>query len=225
MRRIIYITILLLSITINSCSPSKTTDDPNESNADLNSSLLGLIFRSIDLENLRKREEQALLETKFIVSMPTGLIKTGQTIVYQTWDDGSYQKGNARTLTVMGTTGLLWQRCSAGLTTGTCSGYAKSYSWSQAISYCNTLSLGGKTWRLPTISELKSLIDYSKSSYPTIDTTAFPTQSTYYSYEYYWSSSTYAKYTYNAWYVDFYYGTVSNSDKYNSKYVRCVTGP
>ena len=157
-----------------------------------------------------------------IVSMPTGLLKTGQTGVYQTWDDGTYQKGIARTFVVGGSTGLLWQRCSAGLNNDTtCSGYERSYTWSEATSYCSSLSLGGKTWRLPTINELKSLVDYGKSSSPSIDTAVFPNTQSYY----YWSSSTYAQFTNGAWFVNFNYGGVSLNYKTNNYYVRCVTGP
>ena len=126
-------------------------------------------------------------------------------------------------------TGLVWQKCSAGLgtTLGNCStGSISSYTWSSAISYCEGLTLGGRSdWRLPNINELGSIIDFTKSSNPTIDSTAFPnTQSSVY-----WSSSTYAQNTSLAWSVDFGYGVVTGSVSYFSKtgsgYVRCVTGP
>jgi hypothetical protein len=155
------------------------------------------------------------------VSMPTGLLRTGQIAVYQTWDDGTYQKGIARTFVVGGSTGLLWQRCSAGLNNDTtCSGYESYYTWSEATSYCSSLSLGGKTWRLPTLNELKSLVDYGTSSSPSIDTAVFPNTQSYY----YWSSSTYAQNTNNAWVVLFSYGVVSYYNKPSNYYVRCVTG-
>jgi hypothetical protein len=324
MNRMIYLSIFVFCITTSSCSPGRSTDDPNKSNADLNSSLLGLISRSIDLaantvvmgilndasgnplpfatltlgrtsSSVQAKEEvststktdaggkftlylkvgtfsirvtkadgivlgsfqmrvSAPATTPVISGMPSsleiiglvggkpgttptipttyspfvsmlpGLLKTGQTVVYQTWDDGTYQKGIARTIITGGTTGLLWQRCSAGLNNdATCSGSVNSYTWSQAISYCNTLSLGRKKWRLPTISELKSLIDYGKSSSPTIDTTAFPnTQS-----RNYWSSDTYAQSSGNAWGVTFSSGYVFiySKSSVNGGSVRCVTGP
>ena len=121
-------------------------------------------------------------------------------------------------------TGLIWQKCSAGLgtTLGNCStGSISSYTWSSAISYCEGLTLGGRSdWRLPNFNELGSIIDYTKSSNPTIDSTAFPnTQSSYY-----WSSNTYAQSTNSAWFVRFDNGYVGYDYKSGYSYVRCVTG-
>ena len=65
-------------------------------------------------------------------------------------------------------TGLIWQKCSAGLgtTVGNCStGSISSYNWSNSISYCEALTLGNRSdWRLPNINELGSIIDYTKSN-------------------------------------------------------------
>jgi hypothetical protein len=223
MKKIFFTTILSIFI-IYSCAPSRISDDPNSNSDGLLLNVLGPIIATADRERARLLQEAERERIKnSIISMPTGLLRTGQTAVYQTWDDGTYQKGIARTFVVGGSTGLLWQRCSAGLNNDTtCSGYLQSYTWSQAISYCSSLSLGGKTWRLPTINELKSLVDYGKSSYPSIDTAVFPnTQSSYY-----WSSSSYAQNTFNAWFVDFFNGSMYYSSKTSYYwYVRCVTGP
>ncbi len=114
-------------------------------------------------------------------------------------------------------TGLVWQKCSAGLgtTLGNCNtGNPTKYNWSNAISYCEGLTLGGRSdWRLPNINELRSIIDYT-FKLPAIDSIAFPnTQS-----DTYWSST----FCYS---VDFDIGNVSlqfyNTNPY---YVRCVTG-
>ena len=121
-------------------------------------------------------------------------------------------------------TGLLWQKCSNGLNATICSGTASTSTWTDAITYCEGLSLGSRSdWRLPNVNELRTIVDYIKSTAPTIDTTAFPgTQSS----NYYWSSSTYALSTNNAWVINFNNGIVTNGSKdFTTYYVRCVAGP
>ncbi len=119
-------------------------------------------------------------------------------------------------------TGLVWQKCSNGQNATSCSGSASILTWSNAITYCNGLTLAGRTWRLPNVNELRTIVDYTKSTAPTIDTTAFPsTQSNFY-----WSSSTYASYTNQAWWVNFNNGEVGSYYKADVSFsVRCVTGP
>ena len=116
--------------------------------------------------------------------------------------------------------GLVWQKCSSGQNATTCSGTATALTWATAITACNSLSLASKTWRLPNRNELQSIVDYTKTSAPMIDATAFPsTQSSY------WSSTTYAPNTSSAWYVNFDVGIVYSYNKTNINYVRCVSGP
>ena len=118
------------------------------------------------------------------------------------------------------TTGLVWQKCSKGLIGVDCSsGTADPDSWTNAINYCSSLNLAGKTWRLPNINELNSLADRTKSSF--IDTTFFPSNQSNY-----WSSTTDTGDSSNGWYVDFGNGEVGSDDKsYSGYYVRCVAGP
>ncbi len=63
-------------------------------------------------------------------------------------------------------TRLIWQRTQASST----------YNWTAALSYCSTtLTLGSQTWRLPTVRELGTLVDYTIAPPgPTINVTAFP---------------------------------------------------
>ena len=159
----------------------------------------------------------------------SGLLSTGQTTSYQTGDDGTYQGTLKRYYTDNGNgtvtdnvTGLIWQKCSRGQNNdSTCSGIASQTEWANAGNYCSSLTLATKTWRLPTLKELRGIVDYGKAN-PTIDITVFPgTQSSVY-----WSSSTFAQETNNASYVHFYFGSVSYSSKSaNLNYVRCATGP
>ena len=107
-------------------------------------------------------------------------------------------------------TGLMWQQATA----------PNTYNWDQAISYCESLSFAGYTdWRLPTIDELKSLVDSRWR--PTIDPTYFPNTVFRFSN---WSSTTCAGDTYFAWGVYFYDGSDSCHDKPSSYYVRAVRG-
>ncbi len=92
--------------------------------------------------------------------------------------------------------------------------------WSEAIIYCEALTLGGYTnWHLPNYNELFMLAD--RSIYNPSLNSAF---SNVVSSNYYWSSTSWAKKTYGdrAWYVDFKYGSGNVYAKTNWGYVRCV---
>ena len=104
-------------------------------------------------------------------------------------------------------TGLMWQQDESGQNT-----------WEDAILYCEGLSLAGHTdWRLPNIKELESITDDIVYS-PAIDTNFFPYANAFY----YWSSTTYAGNSSDAWPVDFSNGNVYYNVKLMSYNVRCV---
>ncbi|MGK5090930.1 DUF1566 domain-containing protein [Deltaproteobacteria bacterium TL4] len=109
--------------------------------------------------------------------------------------------------------GLMWQKEND---------YYTKISWGESLSYCENLSLGGKTdWRLPNIKELESITNDSEFN-PAIESTYFP--NTYSSK--YWSSTTFiftAGMT-QSWFVDFYYGFVERSEKTDTNHVKCVRG-
>lgn len=121
--------------------------------------------------------------------------------------------------------GLLWQKCAKGQNTMDCSGTATGVIWTDALTYCNSLTLASRTWRLPNINESYPLLDSSRPSGAAIDTTFFPNTIDS---SRYWSSSTCAvSYPQSAWFMYFIGG---GSSIYNQKadsvpYVRCVSGP
>jgi len=105
-------------------------------------------------------------------------------------------------------TGLEWQRVDDGI----------ERTWEEAWEYCADLSLGSHDdWRLPTITELISIVDYGATAWPYIDQIAFPNTS----YNY-WSATTDANDGDEAWYVLFFNGNYHNLTKDTEFYVRCV---
>jgi len=109
------------------------------------------------------------------------------------------------------TTGLMWQKGS----------FDSPKSWEESLAYSENLSLAGyDDWRLPTISELVSIIDNTQYM-PSVNV-AFPSALTNY-----WSSSTAASSGSGAWCANFgtgsVYGNASKPESIN-KYVRSVRG-
>lgn len=90
--------------------------------------------------------------------------------------------------------------------------------WNNATSYCSSLMLNGMGWRLPTATELASIVDVSKT-FPAIDTTVFPGVGTAYVF---WSATPLATQNTFAWFVDFSDGTVHPGSTTFAYRVRCV---
>jgi hypothetical protein len=122
-------------------------------------------------------------------------------------------------LTVTDTiTGLDWQRDGSGTRAG-CSGSGTlTCTWAEAKTYCATLALGGVSgWRLPARMELRTIVDFTKY-WPSIDPTAFPNTPA----DWFWTSSTNAGSSVNAWGVLFLDGNLHVYDVGNGYRVRCV---
>lgn len=57
-------------------------------------------------------------------------------------------------------TGLIWQKCAYGQANdATCSTAPTPITWANALISCSNLNLAGKSWRLPNIAELSSIMD------------------------------------------------------------------
>ena len=106
------------------------------------------------------------------------------------------------------TTGLVWQ-------SGENDTSKMKFDW--AKSYCESIKFAGKAgWRLPTVKELLTLINYKKVD-PATD---FEFETIYPSY--YWSSEVSASYDQRIWAVNFKNGAVSPYKRSYSTHVRCV---
>ena len=117
-------------------------------------------------------------------------------------------------------TGLMWQPCNAGQTWSgaQCNGSVLVGPWDTAVNYIENLNdtryLGYDDWRLPTINELQSILDYSRYN----PATTFP--DTEFAY---WSSTGLAGYAgYNAWGVWLDDGSVTAFEKIGGFPVRAV---
>lgn len=161
--------------------------------------------------------------------------KTGQITSYATGDDGDLEKGvtwpnprftdnNDGTVTD-NLTGLVWLKDANRFGEET---------WADALSACNALAAADGTdltdgssagdWRLPNVKELQSLIHYGFSNPSLPDTRGtgkwsednpfLAVQSSNY-----WSSTTYAGYTFSAWGVGMDRDGVDLDDKDNYYYV------
>jgi hypothetical protein len=95
-----------------------------------------------------------------------------------------------------------------------------AYNLADAKTYCAGVgaSLGGTGWRVPTIKELRSIVDFSQTD-PAIDPNAFSATPS----AEFWSSSPLAGSSSYAWSVGFRYGVASSTVvSFYGGAVRCV---
>jgi hypothetical protein len=171
-------------------------------------------------------------------------LKTGQTTVYATGDDGTHQTGVTRSYTgptqhatytsdyttTEDNTGLVWKSCRLGLSASNCStGASLSLNWvssNNEINGCNSLNLvnngvgyaGRQNWHLPSRRELETLGDYGKT-FPAMNTTSFPNNTT----TIFWSSSVYAFDTNSAWLIHLDNSRFYSQNKPSAFPVLCVS--
>ncbi|MBN2895901.1 MAG: DUF1566 domain-containing protein [Campylobacterales bacterium] len=90
------------------------------------------------------------------------------------------------------------------------------YSFEEAIEHCESLSHYNRSWRLPTLEELYSIVDYAHNG-PSVNTDYFGAMM----HRYYWSATPFSEE--ESYVVGFKFGTVATSSKKNRSYVRCVS--
>jgi hypothetical protein len=107
-------------------------------------------------------------------------------------------------------TGLMWQRNT----------FDSQLDWHQALIHCENLSFAGyNDWRLPTIKELRSIVDFNNIN-PAINGSIFSDTRS----EKYWTSTSSHQYNDNAWSLNFSYGVYNDYSKSSLYYVRAVRG-
>lgn len=108
-------------------------------------------------------------------------------------------------------TGLVWERSPS----------TAQRDWFTAIAHCYRRTVGGRGgWRLPTVEELRSLVD------PTQSNPALPAGHPFLNVQssLYWSATTNANLTSSAWIVSFNTGDALDDVKSDTHFVWCVRG-
>ncbi|MEI6209910.1 MAG: DUF1566 domain-containing protein [Desulfuromonadales bacterium] len=162
------------------------------------------------------------------------VLKTGQTATYAAGDDGALQKGlawpvprfvdNGDQSVTDKLTNQIWSKDGNAPGPVAC-GPAVTKTWQGALDYVKCLNsnsyLGRTDWRLPNSAELLSLVNFGQSSSAgRLNTQGVSNVQA----DVYWSSSTYANITYNAWCISMIYGFVNYDYKTFHSYVWPVRG-
>lgn len=188
------------------------------------------------------------LDEIYALSWPARASKTGQTTSYAAGDDGALQRGvawpdprftdNTDGTVTDNLTGLIW------LKNANCANATRN--WATALTDVASLNSAGTMnsnncgdtsnsgsqqtdWRLPNVRELQSIAHYgfSNPAVPnTVGTGKWTAGNPFTGVQssYYWTSTTFAASTSNAWYVLLSSGGVSSSGKADAWYVWPVRG-
>jgi hypothetical protein len=97
--------------------------------------------------------------------------------------------------------GLTWTKCARFQDLPNCAGGSGAVTWIGALEYCNELTqtnFANRSWRLPSIRELVTLLNSEQSVAPRTYPNFFPN-----TLQYYWSSTTRANASSEAWTINF----------------------
>lgn len=220
-------------------TPNDTSFDINSTNnptivLDLNKTLDFAKEYSLMLKNLTDNESTPLTQTtKTFTTQNSRVLQTGQTFCTNSSNnvidcsndaakgqDGwyalkalgkqrSYTRDNENNITTDLTMGLEWEDNATVHKTWIDMGSGT------ADNYCKTLNLDGTNWTLPTIQQLKSIVDYNVTG-PSINETYFKKSN----FRFYWSSTLFD--SGSAWNVYFNDGNGRWRDVGMPNVVRCV---
>jgi alpha-tubulin suppressor-like RCC1 family protein/fibronectin type 3 domain-containing protein len=117
-------------------------------------------------------------------------------------------------------TGLMWKRCAEGQTWSgnTCTDSALTYDLGTATTLTSS-SAGHSDWRIPTVNELGTLVEYQKYR-PAINTAIFPNSPS----SNFWSGSPFKDYSGYVWVIQFLEGQTTARSGAVPNFVRLVRG-
>lgn len=121
-------------------------------------------------------------------------------------------------------TNLLWQQCPKGASGKNCKdGSIEKAKWEDAKAYCENLTLNNKTWRLPQVNELLSLV-YIKDT-KAINSNFFPKFRVEEGGSIVWSNTPIATISGNFFIVNLHFAASGFEGIENTNTVFCVTTP
>jgi uncharacterized repeat protein (TIGR01451 family) len=148
------------------------------------------------------------------------LVRGGQSCSFDTFTPTVDFTDNGNGTVTHQKTGLMWQRCSVGQTWNGagCTGSASSMNYTSAIAQTSVLA-DYNDWRLPTLNELNTIVEYKNYS-PAINSTVFPNTPS----NLFWSASFFASSPDGAFIVGFNGGYDDYNLKDGNLVVRLVRG-
>ena len=202
----------LLQINQSFTALQSQLEQQNQKIESLEAKIIGQYQTIIDILQPKVKIEKQIDEHKSDLK-PNITINTSRTI------------GEKEGIWIDQSTGLMWSRINIGQKwlNGECYGEASALDWKQAQESCKIFNLAGfRDWRLPSIEELRTLVQQNKAGYSCSENMLFkPTELAWGDY---WSSSFHSYFDDNTfvWYLNFNSTESSNSWEIISRYVRLV---